>query len=309
MDENTVPNASDEPPGDDLLRKLALALLAPRFAHSTSTVEPRLLVGQLPADLPFSVPLPEGARVLGTLLGADAEPEIVIESPLALEETAEFYRAALTAEGWREEANPGFGRGGFVHSTGEFMTMLMFDRDAEGPSLRLMCSQAHDGGTTVQCNVAAQPFVPSQMRGRRMMHHDPMHRLLPAIKAPLHANQQGGGSSSSDNHVDSRATLETDLDVLAVGAHYRGQLERAGWQLNGSGESGPIAWSMWAFKDDEGEPWSATFVALRQPNAPRRYNLWLNANYEGSYEGGPPGRLIGTQMHTRLTGYGPMRRG
>ena len=97
MDENTNPAvANNGPSGDELLRKLALALLAPRYSGE-SHAEPQLLVGQLPPNLGFDVPLPEGAHLLGTLLGGD--PTIALEAALAPEEVVEFYRAALTAGG------------------------------------------------------------------------------------------------------------------------------------------------------------------------------------------------------------------
>lgn len=304
MDESTIPNASDEPSGDDLLRKLALALLAPRFAHSEPTVEPQLLVGQLPPNLAFGIPLPEGARVLGSLLGG--EPTIAIESPLAPEETAEFYRAALAVEGWSEAAGPGFGRGGFVPSTSDHTTVIVLDRGEEGPSLQFMCYEARDGGASVQISITAHVPMPPHLRARHMMRQHSMSQVLPAIKPPPHTNQQMRGSNSGPDHVDSRATLETDLDVPAVGAHYRTQLERAGWQLSGSGESGPVAWSTWTFNDDEGQPWAATFAAVRQANAPRRYDLWIGANYAGASPANPGGRRVVSGIATSITSEGPL---
>lgn len=307
MDENTNPaGAGGAPSGDDLLRKLALALLAPRYMGAESTAEPQLLVGELPPDLPFGIPLPEGAQVLGALLGG--MPTIAIETSLAPEATIDFYRTALAAEGWSEEASPGFGRGGFVHSAGNRVAMVTFDRGEAEPSLRITCFETPGDVTSLQIHVAGPPHEP-HFRERRMLGHGPMN-LLPAIMPPPHSTQQGGGGGSSDNHVDSRATLDTNLDVQAVGAHYRTQLERAGWQLSASGESSPVAWSTWTFKDDDTEPWSATFAALQQAHAPRRYDLWLSANYAGS-KGRPRGLPIGSQGHssTSWTSYGPMQRG
>src|SRR5215471_13932779 len=50
------------------LRELALAVLAPGHEAAPSGSEPQLLVGRPPGDLPFPLPLPDGARVVGTWL-------------------------------------------------------------------------------------------------------------------------------------------------------------------------------------------------------------------------------------------------
>ena len=304
MDENTTSAA----PNDDLLRKLALALLVPRYSGE-SYEEPQLLVGELPPDLPFEVPLPEGARVLGTLLGS--QTITAIEAALAPEDVVEFYRTALAAEGWREAAIPGYGRGGFLHTNPNRMAMVTFDRDEEGPSLRLMCFETRGGGASIQLHVEAQPSPPNQARQRAMMRGRDVMSVLPAIQAPPRSTQQPGGGGGSNDHVSSQATLETDLDVPAVGAHYRQQLERAGWEQRGAGENGPVAWSAWTFNDDEGEPWSAMFAALQeQIDVPGHYQLWISANRVGGSEGtGPSPRMIGSQMRTGWTYYSPARRG
>ena len=197
-----------------------------------------------------------------------------------------------------------------MHTNPNRMAMVTFDRGEDGPSLRLMCFEARDGGASIQLHVEAQPALPLQARQRAMMRGRDVMSVLPAIQAPPRSTQQPGGGGGSNDHVSSQATLQTELDMPAVGAHYRQQLERAGWEQRDSGESGPVAWSAWTFKDDEGEPWSGMFAALQQADSPGCYQLWISADYVGSSEGsGPSQRLIGSHVHTGWTYYSPARRG
>lgn len=316
MDENTT---SAAPNGDDdIFRELALRLVMAHFGGSQT--EPQLLPGALPPDLPFTLPIPDGARLLGTLLlgkRATTSPVdrtmIVLDTALSGDEVIAFYEAKLPAEGWNAEDLPFRHRGGFMPSGAERPAMANFDRGEQGPSLRIMCLPAPNDRTTVQVTVAEQPAMSvREQRQRQMMGRDSM-RLLPAMPAPAGAEQvQGGGGSAGPDHVDSRATIETDLDVPAVGAHYQAQIQRGGWELRDSGESGPVAWSAWAFTDQEGQPWTGIFTAVRQPGTPRRYHLYVSGDYAGSNEGESSGTTIvtGIQTHSSIgwTHYGPAPR-
>jgi hypothetical protein len=64
---------SDTTPGEreDLLQELALRLAS--YPGDPRNEDPQLLVGKLPDKLAISVPMPEGSRVLGTLIrGAES---------------------------------------------------------------------------------------------------------------------------------------------------------------------------------------------------------------------------------------------
>ena len=100
MDENTQPTSAPDATEEVSLRELALPLLAPR--HLDLGIDPiqqtQLLVGQLPPDLAFDLPVPEGGRVVGSFVyGA---PTIVIETnTTSADEALRFYRDRLPAQG------------------------------------------------------------------------------------------------------------------------------------------------------------------------------------------------------------------
>jgi hypothetical protein len=296
MDESTTPGASAAESGDDLLRTLALALLAGRFSMEIGQ-DRELLVGTLPPNLPFVLPLPDGAQLLGSYV--TSEPTVVFETALAPDAVLDFYRGQLLPMGWSIEDPFGHSQcGGFVHTMlhGDRRGMTFFQHGPEGPSLNVACLSAPNQPITVHVDWRPEGIMRGRRLPSRIRREDPMS-VLPPIYPPDGARQQGGGGGSSGDQVYTHGTVESHLDIPALAAHYRGQLERAGWQAGESGESGPVAWSAWTFTDDEGEPWRAMFVALQQVGQAGRYHLWLSADYTGASIGGSPGRLIGSQTH------------
>ncbi len=59
-----------------------------------------LIPGCLPANLPVEVPVPEGARLLGSLAGDGPSWVIVFDLPGSVADAVAFCRDALIARGW-----------------------------------------------------------------------------------------------------------------------------------------------------------------------------------------------------------------
>ncbi|MGH2514482.1 MAG: hypothetical protein ACRDHP_02395 [Ktedonobacterales bacterium] len=107
-----------------LVRELALRLLGSRFGASESGEAPTdLLIGQLPPDFPYPLPVPEGAQVLGTLVRK--MPVIVLDALFAPAAALAFYAERLTASGWKDELRGRQG-GGFAHMPIRARTMTSF---------------------------------------------------------------------------------------------------------------------------------------------------------------------------------------
>ena len=70
--------------------------------------------------------------------------------------------------------------------------------------------------------------------------------------------------------------LETDtaLPVLTLADHYAAQLEKAGWTRSDEGDSGPLAWSAWKFRDEENESWWGLFFVMTLLDTQYRYFLY-----------------------------------
>jgi hypothetical protein len=276
MDDTTRLQPND-PTGEDALRELALRLLTFHFGHlcEQQGQEPQLLVGQLPPDLPVDLPVPQGSRLLGSL--AEESPIIAIDTELAREDVVAFYRERLAAARWSEQEDFGPRHGGFVHSRMYDGTMANFFTPDDRYTLGVMTAPAPAGRTTVQLTLRG---------GTAQFHpqHRPQHRdvmvVLPPIRPPTRAMQMPGGGTSGDDHVSTSATLECNLDVPALSAHYSGEFTRADWRQLDAGASGPAAWSVWSFTDQQGTRWQALFFIIQRPGRQGQYALTLRADAE-----------------------------
>ncbi len=259
---------------DDQEATLALALRLMGRGFSDDESPTRLLVGRLPDPLPVALPLPNGARVVGSqVLGAVAT--IVLDVDLPEAQVLAFYRDRLEADGWTVPEQAGMHGGGFAFAPLRFAPALTYCRSTRGPSLSVQATAVAGGPTDVRLtlNTAARhsPCAPHQR-------HGVMRDFLPVLTPPAGVRQtpEGGGGGSNGYH--SNATLRTDLDPAAVAAHYAGQLRAAGWASRGEGQDGAVAWSTWAFRDEDGEEWTSLLFALRQPEVVGEYVLYLRAD-------------------------------
>jgi hypothetical protein len=231
----------------------------------------RLLVGRLPDPLPVAIPIPEGARVLGSqLFGPIAT--IVLDVDLPESEVLAFYRTRLEAAGWTMPEQPAMHGGGF--SPAWPGPALTYCRSTRGPSLSVQATAIEGSPTDVRLNLNTdrhQSACAPQPRPGRM--NDPFPNLTPPDGAQQ--QPQGGGGGNSSRY--SSASLRAALDPAAVGAHYAAQLRAAGWIGQGDGQSGPAAWSTWTFRDQDGEAWHGLLLALRRLEAGDDYVLYLHA--------------------------------
>jgi hypothetical protein len=261
--------------GADENRDGAMTLLLRLVGRGFSPGEspPRILVGRLPEPLPVDLPLPNGARVVGSqLLGSVATMILDVDSPA--QRVLDFYRDRLQAAGWTElEQHMGW-HGGFTPSA-RFGPDLTFCHSSRGPSLSVHATDVEGAPADVRLNLnidTRNSPCAAQLR------HGGMFEILPNLTPPAGAQQipQGGGGGSGSFH--SNATLSSNLDLAAVSAHYVQQLRTANWTPQSEGISGPVAWSAWSFKDDTGEDWRGLFFVLRRPEAEGQYVLYLHAD-------------------------------
>lgn len=290
-------------------RELAMKLIVARYTNPQSREVPQLLVGQLPPALPFALPLPEGSRMLGSLLqGVANVATIVFITDLSPDQIVDFYKERLTAAGWSEDELPRQQRG-FVHSGSMGQSFARFLLSDTGPLLMVTPIVDEDGQTTTHLLVNPEGHrVAPAVRGMGAPHD--MWSVLPAIRPPLGAWQSAEGGSGGTDRVISFARLDTALDLSTLSTlstlvtHYQAQLERGGWKREDAGESGPIAWSTWACVPTQGEPWRGLFSILKQPSIAERYLLQVTAEWVGTQAGSETGpRMMGYQSHTTILGH------
>jgi hypothetical protein len=275
-------------PRPDAEQRLDLALRLLAMAYHCDVGLFRLSSGVLPHDLPFELPLPEDAHVLGALsVGQSDQPDqhlpltiILVETPHTMEQGTLRLSAALDAQGWAQNAIP-YMRGGFVHVMPGY-NYMRFGAAASDYTLTILPLQGASAPPTT-FSISVQREAPQAQR-RPGDFHD-QRELIPALLPPAGATQQGGGGGGGNGHFYSNANLSTDAPIAEVMANYGRQLERGDWQQRSSGANGSVGWSYWSFTDKDGAAWRGSLVVLGDPDRPRDYLAFIQTNSDTDVEG------------------------
>src|SRR5579864_7214075 len=132
----------DKPEANEsLIYELALRLAT--YPGDPRVDDPQLLVGQLPPNLSIEIPMPEGSRLLGSLLRSQENIDIVLDCALSPDEVMQFYKERLKATGWNELETMRPPHGGFVHSGFPMLrNHIVFCGGTQGPAFSV---DAYDG--------------------------------------------------------------------------------------------------------------------------------------------------------------------
>lgn len=277
MSESQIPDEDNE------LEKLALRLLV--YPGDPRVNKPRLFLGQIPANLPVEVPIPEQSYVVGTLARSEEQVEIVLTSNLKAEEVLSFYRERLKPLGWNEQDDAELHRmGGFLHGHLDSTNHVTFCQSSYGAALTLNIMQLEGTTTDVRLDLNLDnennPCAPQQTRMRRHMRHPGLYEVIPSLSPPTGTQQQGGSGSSGMDEASTSATLKTDVTIDVVLKHYANQLSQAGWTQIAEGASGPLAWNTWKFTYEDQESWHGQFFILKTPEKQEDYFLFVRATWD-----------------------------
>ncbi len=313
MDEDTTqPDPSPDAGGsvanedDDVAaqRDLVLALLANRRGGPHDP-EPELLVGKVPDGLPFAPPLPEGSRLLGTLvMGGDLT--IALECAMAHETVLAWYEERLLAAGWKEMPPRVRPHGGFVQaktprSEMPRLPVTAFVLGEDGPVLTLGTLAGSGGRTIVHLNVSLAGATLERMR-HGWMGGRGAWEAMPELLPPPESQHWPDGAMGGNERVHTHGRLQTTLDLGTAAARYGEQLEQQGWQRRDEGTTGPVAWSQWSFTGGDGEPGRGLLIIVQRADGPGQYWIHLVAELAGkrapANQNGEP-RLLGWQAHHR----------
>jgi hypothetical protein len=245
----------DEPTELELLRRLMIKRSAP--------VECELIVGGLPAALADQVPLPSGARLVGSMVtghrGLLAGLQVVLDATGNPTEVVNAFEQELRERGWDPfEGLPGLMHGGFL--PGPPSEARMLQRGGQGPVLRLSAWAGDGAFTDLRLWLDWQMPRQSEERGR----HHPMGMSgltrMPPLQPPegVALETQGGGGGGG--RWNSEARVDTDLTVAALEAHFASQLVDAGWTRISGRADDLVGWSSWSLPG-EGE-WRGLLLVL-----------------------------------------------
>jgi hypothetical protein len=267
-----------------LLQELALRLLRIQMhGDPDAPGDTQLMVGTLPATLPVELPLPDGCRVLGSLVRPYLGLTVVLDCTQTSEQILDFYRERMTAAGWSELEMPHRPSGFEPDYYGSRRTYCF---GARGPALNIQALQRPGAPTEAQLNLQTDPvYSPCAQRHRPMGMNSP----IPSLSSPPGSRLMPRGSGGGNGSWHSEATLDTDLEPWAIAEHFASLLERAGWARTAAGRGGPLAWSTWTFHDSEHDPWSGLLLVLKRPATQRSYLLSVRVDADTEDGGRRPG--------------------
>jgi hypothetical protein len=261
-------------------------LLGEYWGYSNQGPRPELRPGEI-AELPVEVPIPEGSRIVGSVLWPQQQTTtIVFDCNLTREQVIQFYEEQLLSQGWiKPQMNDPFGAGGFTRGGQEWDFGAHFCLGERGPSLHVRSFAEPTRPTSVFLSLNTDPeqspCSPRQRRQYAQMGHL-RREMLPELRPPAGATQLGGGSSGGGgaDNAHSEAWLKTDLDIGSTLSHYSEQLVKARWIRIDSGHDGPIGWSSWDFTYED-ENWHGMLTVTQRPWLKGEYRLRLYAEVEG----------------------------
>jgi hypothetical protein len=226
----------------------------------------RILIGELPAEFPFALPIPENARVIGSMVLGDAVgTQVILDSPEPPDAVIDFYTTALNEAGW-ETIQPGVTGAGFANST----PIAAVFCDADENYVLVTAVRMGEGSTDVRIHTQS-PAQLNQCSPIPQANSQPGAAILPALEVPPGATMQGGGSSSGSNgEWGITASLLSDLSAAELAESYNQQLEAAGWTMIENGSAEGMAWSTWTTEDAEAQAWAGTLIVLESPAADAR---------------------------------------
>lgn len=226
-----------------------------------------VLVGGLPENLGFELPVPENSQVIGSIVRGTMEggTEIILDVDLAPEDALTFYREQLLQAGWEEQTQQAYGGGGFVSGSWPSTTFCLGENEA----VIFLSAYALPGLPTelrlnIQQEAEYSPCLP-QPEGM-----DEASGLIPVLESPLGSLIQSGGGSSGDGMAETTAVLKAELSPGTLARRYADQLVEAGWKPLAKHEEPELAWSFWSIADAEGQDWSGLLLIFKSPIVPEK---------------------------------------
>ncbi len=240
---------------EESMREFIKQWLIPVYPDGSSQ-EVTVYISSMPKDIPYDLPTPDDARIIGSITGNWADYLLIFDSNLSSKSIREFYAQSLIERGWHE--SPTQEQGGFTSQSDLYSGYCYKDDTAflsvETPSLP-------DKKTGIRLSLDITPD--SYMCNADTNYGAPYASLIPSLNAPNGMIVQGGGSGGSDTDAEVTATLKGNLSEIELAEFYNEQLLTAGWTVQNSNNGGGAAWSNWTFKDEKDSNWIGTLIVIK----------------------------------------------
>ncbi len=316
-----------QPAEESGLRELATRLLPTKRSKpfEGGLAQAQLWPGQLPTDLPLTLPPLPGTRTVGsvvyTVAGESSAWTVVLDVPGTPADLLPRWESALTEQGWQPQDRAvllGPQAGGFQtefahiphqEPSPEIQAQLA-QRRAGAPTHRLFCATAGSGSISLE--LTPQPGGPTMVRVEvdregigacwvQAELRESVAARLPRLTPPPTVLLLPAGGGGSDERWSSEATAMTDQPAAALEAHFAAQLAAAGWTRQAGHAADPLSWSAWTVP---GDPAAQGFLYVRTTAAPDQRYLVVQLETAASAAGGG---MSGIQFTNRIVGHSRRR--
>ena len=250
--------AQDQNPAS-IPTELALALIS-GGEYESGRRATQLFVGRAPDGMPQSLTSFEGGTVLGGARLAQMSVVVIAftlpPNQVLLSADRQLRARGLTPPPPPPEAD----RGGFVSNNYPLAWGNIYCADSA--IITLSSTSAPRGGTYLKVSHARNQF--SACRRQERSYFDGMDFKFPALLPPPGMMSHGGGSGMSGNSVTASARLSGPLKPADLVAHYRPQLDAAGWRTRTpvtTGEDAALAYV--EATDSTGVIWRGVMTAVQ----------------------------------------------
>jgi hypothetical protein len=255
--------------GEPSVEELAIRLLQATYPGSAELDGVQLLPGKLPLEMPVDLPIPDGARIVGSEVQENTGIYVVLDVPMTPDLALDFYREHLASQNWTEISIPGMDRG-FVEQSDPSPT---FCQGSQNASLTVT-SHPQDNGTDLRLSIITD--LENSPCSWDAAYNDDWLKPIPKLEAPKGTRLFNGNSvSGPGSFVAVSATLETEMNSSSLTAHYADQLTAANWTMMSEGESGPSTWSSWSFRDEDDQAYDGFLMALQLPGTDEKQKFIL----------------------------------
>lgn len=242
---------------ENALRDFLTQWFIPVYPDS-SVHEIKVHIASTPKDIPYELPIPDNAHIIGTVTGNWVDYMLIMDANLTPKSAHEFYAKSLTEKGWHE-APTNQGQGGFIYQSDLYSGYCYGDGEA---FLSVETPQISDEKTSVRLSLDITPDIymcNPDSTGYGYLHAD----LIPELHAPSGAILQGSSSGGSDRDAEVTASLKSKLSAAEIVEIYNKQLLEVGWTMESNGSGDGAAWSNWTVKDKDGENWTGMLVVIK----------------------------------------------
>jgi hypothetical protein len=284
---------------DGGFRELALRLLSrdyPESPHYYSWGDLRFLPQQLPADLPFQLPIGKNTDVIASI----ARPHhtwVFLEARGSAQATMDFFLSRLVLDGWIYMAGR---KEGFARVARPEQNISSFWHRERHAFMWVALWQRHEVETEVRLEIVTDPDDP---RTGRQWTEDPGARLgwappsphvaLPCLLPPRGDEQWGGVGAGDYDSAQATGGLRSSRPVGEIAQHYADAFRRAGWEMTAGGEDPASAWHTWARTAGKKRQRGIWF-AVREPGDGTQYTLFAQMRSavrgKGARDGAASGR-------------------